>query len=71
MDHLNVKVGSVTGVAGTYGLVTRNERGDTLIEFCQEKELTITNTLDLDISTACTQLYSTKPNRRLIKQICT
>lgn len=47
IGDLNAKVGStaVPGVTGLYGLGTRNDRGDLLVEFCQDKELTITNTL--------------------------
>ncbi|XP_013145032.1 PREDICTED: uncharacterized protein LOC106108413, partial [Papilio polytes] len=47
IGDLNAKVGStsVPGVTGSYGLGSRNDRGDILVEFCQDKELTITNTL--------------------------
>lgn len=47
MGHFNAKVGSmsVPGVTGDYGLGIRNERGDTLIEFCQEKGFMLANTL--------------------------
>ncbi|CAF4958244.1 unnamed protein product [Pieris macdunnoughi] len=47
MGDLNAKVGSgeVPGVIGPYGLGVRNERGEALIEFCQEHELVVTNTL--------------------------
>ena len=43
----NVKVGSqeTPGVTGKFGLGTRNETGQRLIEFCQENALAITNTL--------------------------
>lgn len=46
MGDLNAKVGciSVPGVTGDYGLGDRNDRGDTLIEFCQENELMLANT---------------------------
>lgn len=46
MGDMNAKVGStiVPGVAGAYGLGIRNDRGDMLVEFCQDKELIITNT---------------------------
>ncbi|XP_047511711.1 craniofacial development protein 2-like [Pieris napi] len=47
MGDLNAKVGAgeVPGVIGPYGLGVRNERGEALIEFCQEHELVVTNTL--------------------------
>ena len=43
----NAKVGSqeTPGVRGKFGLGIRNEAGQRLIEFCQENELIITNTL--------------------------
>ena len=41
------KVGSqeIPGVTGKFGLGTRNEAGQRLIEFCQENALVIANTL--------------------------
>ena len=46
MGDFNAKVGGrrVGDTVGAYGLGVRNERGDTLIGFCQEKNLTIANT---------------------------
>jgi len=43
----NAKVGSqeTPGVTGKFGLRTRNEAGQRLIEFCQENALVIANTL--------------------------
>ena len=43
----NAKVGSqqTPGVTGKFGLGIRNEAGQRLIEFCQEKALVIENTL--------------------------
>ena len=43
----NAKVGSqeTPGVTGKFGLGVRNEAGQRLIEFCQEKALGIANTL--------------------------
>ena len=43
----NVKVGSqeTPGVTGKFGLGIRNEAGQRLTEFCQEKALVIANTL--------------------------
>ena len=43
----NAKVGSqeTPGVTGKFGLGIRNEAGQRLIEFCQEKTLVIANTL--------------------------
>ena len=44
---MNAKVGSqeIPGVTGKFGLGVWNEAGQRLIEFCQEKELVIANTL--------------------------
>jgi hypothetical protein len=46
MGDFNAKVGagSVDGVVGNYGLGSRNERGDKLIEFCIDQNQVITNT---------------------------
>ena len=43
----NAKVGSqaIPGVTGKFGLGVQNEAGQSLIEFCQENTLVITNTL--------------------------
>ena len=43
----SAKVGSqeTPGVTGKFGLQIRNEAGQTLLEFCQENALVITNTL--------------------------
>ena len=43
----NAKVGSqeTPGITGKFGLGTRNEAGQMLIEFCQENALAIANTL--------------------------
>ena len=43
----NAKVGSqdTSGVTGKFGLGIRNEAGQRLTEFCQEKALVIANTL--------------------------
>ena len=43
----NAKVGSqeTPGVTGKFGLGMRNESGQRLIEYCQEKALVIANTL--------------------------
>ena len=43
----NAKVGSqeTRGVTGKFGLGLRNEAGQRIIEFCQEKALVIANTL--------------------------
>ena len=43
----NAKVGSqeTPGVTGKFGLGVQNEAGQRLIEFCQENELVIANTL--------------------------
>lgn len=47
MGDFNAKVGEgeLPGVVGKWGLGDRNDRGDLLVQFCQEKELVITNTL--------------------------
>jgi len=46
MGDFNAKVGvgKVENVVGAFALGNRNERGDRLIQFCQEENLTITNT---------------------------
>lgn len=46
MGDLNAKIGEgeVQGVVGRYGLGQRNDRGDTLVQFCQEKDLVVMNT---------------------------
>ena len=43
----NAKVGSqeTLGVTGKFGLGIRNEAGQRLIEFCQQNELVIVNTV--------------------------
>ena len=47
MGDMNAKIGkgSVENHVGAFGLGTRNERGDRLLEFCMEKDLIIANTL--------------------------
>ena len=46
MGDFNVKIGEGRQdlLVGPHGLVDRNERGDVLMEWCEEKELVITNT---------------------------
>lgn len=46
MGDFNAKVGRgrVENIVGSYGLGERNNRGDRLIEYCQDNELVITNT---------------------------
>lgn len=46
MGDFNAKVGQgrVDEVVGDFGLGVRNERGDKLVEFCQEEQLIVTNT---------------------------
>lgn len=46
MADWNAKVGKVRveEVVGPYGLGTPNERGVRLVQFCQENNLTVTNT---------------------------
>ena len=47
IGYWNAKVGSqeTPGVTGKFGLGIRNEAGQRLIEFCQDKALVIANTL--------------------------
>ena len=47
IGNWNTEVGSqeTPGVTGKFGLGVQNEAGQWLIEFCQEKELFIANTL--------------------------
>lgn len=44
LGDFNAKVGSsvVNGYTGAFGLGDHNERGDQLIEFCQNEEMLIT-----------------------------
>ena len=46
MGDMNAKVSSDKhdNVVGIWGLGTRNDRGNRLIEFCEEKDLVILNT---------------------------
>ena len=46
MGDWNAKVGEgiTPGITGQYGLGDRNDRGDRLIQFCQENQLIVTNT---------------------------
>lgn len=46
MGDFNAKVGKgkIEGVMGDWGLGARNERGETLIQFCKEMEFIISNT---------------------------
>lgn len=46
MGDFNAKIGEgeVENVVGKYGLGQRNPRGDTLVQFCQEENLVVTNT---------------------------
>ncbi|XP_048483641.1 craniofacial development protein 2-like [Plutella xylostella] len=46
MGDFNAKIGegSVADIVGGYGLGLRNDRGDRLIQFCQEESLVVTNT---------------------------
>lgn len=55
LGDFNAKVGKGRNdkYIGEYGLGTRNERGDRLVQFCQEEEMIITNT------------FYKLPNRRL------
>lgn len=45
MADFNAKVGNgyKTDCVGNFGLETRNERGETLVQFCQEKGVIVTN----------------------------
>ena len=46
MGDFNAKIGqsSDTDIVGTYGLGTRNEAGDRLVQFCSENHMCISNT---------------------------
>jgi len=46
MGDFNAKIGEgrQNQIVGPHGLGVRNERGDVLVEWCEEKELTATNT---------------------------
>ena len=46
MGDFNAKVGTeATEVSGQFGLGEKNERGERLIQFCQEEKLIVTNTM--------------------------
>ena len=47
MGDFNAKVGSecTDEITGNYGLGERNDRGERLVQFCQEENMTIYNTL--------------------------
>lgn len=47
MGDFNAKVGQgkVEGYVGDYGLGERNDRGDRLVQFCQEKDFIVSNTM--------------------------
>ena len=47
MGDMNAKVGkgAVTIIVGSNGLGERNERGDRLVQFCEENQLVICNIL--------------------------
>lgn len=47
LGDFNAKIGEgeVTDIIGKYGLGQRNQRGERLIEFCQERNMVITNTM--------------------------
>jgi len=52
MGDMNEKVGRSTVIdqqlrkaLGRFGMGTRNDRGDRMIQFCQEHDLTVANTL--------------------------
>lgn len=46
LGDFNAKIGSgrVLDIVGEYGLGNRNERGDRLVQFCQEENMMVTNT---------------------------
>ena len=43
----NAKVGkqNTAGVTGNFGLGTRNERGDTMVDFCSRNSIVVMNTM--------------------------
>ena len=45
--YWNAKVGKVNtaGLTGNFGLVIRNERGDTMVDFCSRNSLVVMNTM--------------------------
>jgi len=47
LGDFNAKIGEGKQdlLVGPHGLGDRNERGDVLMEWCEEKELIVTNTL--------------------------
>ena len=46
MGDMNAKVGSISpsNIVGNFGLGYKNDRGERLIQFCEQNQLMITNT---------------------------
>ena len=66
---MDAKVGkqNTAGVTGNFGLGTRNERGDTMVDFCSRNSLVVMNTL---FKQYARRLYTWKsPDKIIRKQI--
>ncbi|XP_060519748.1 craniofacial development protein 2-like [Cylas formicarius] len=68
MGDFNAKVGNRPreGIVGEYGLGVPNERGDRLVQFCQERELVITNTF---FKLPSRRLYTWRSNAETLDRI--
>ncbi|XP_046988576.1 craniofacial development protein 2-like [Schistocerca americana] len=69
MGDFNAKIGegSEGDLIGPFGLGTRNERGDLLSQFCQENNLSITNTF---FKLPKRRLYTWKSPRDCNEEVC-
>ncbi|XP_047002916.1 uncharacterized protein LOC124620289 [Schistocerca americana] len=69
MGDFNAKIGegSEGDLIGPFGLGTRNERGDLLSQFCQENNLSITNTF---LKLPKRRLYTWKSPRDCNEEVC-
>ncbi|KAL4711848.1 hypothetical protein ACJJTC_006017 [Scirpophaga incertulas] len=67
MGDMNVKVGQgeVQNTVGKFGLGSRNERGDTLLQFCQENELSDHNPVVANLRCVFKNIKNKSENSRV------